>query len=130
MLTITGRFCFTHKGKKTPYCYPFAHPDGTIMTEHLVQYYGETLFPVTAYYNAGWLALLSEIYPQMFNMDYLPNINKNKAFDGKKNNYTSLIHRLLAAAGFEIKEESKNGKKAADYLNIYVPQCGCRPLQE
>lgn len=130
MLTITGRFFFTHKGKRTPYCHPFTHPDGTVMTEHLVQYYGETLFPVTASYNGGWLALLSERYPQMFDMDYLPNIKANKAFDGTENNYKSLIHRLLAEAGFEIKEESKRGGRVRDYLNIYIPHCGCRPLQD
>jgi hypothetical protein len=125
--SITGRFLFTHKGGKTPYCYPFAHPDGTAMSEHLVQYYGETLFPVTAAYNGGWLALLSEIYPQMFTSELFLD-GKNEAGSViNENDLLSLIRNILVDAGFEIGDASSLGGEVQDYLGGYILHCGCRP---
>ncbi len=61
---ITGRFWFDVRelGKDTSgsynrYCYPNYYPDGTAMTDHLHQYYGKHLFPLTVRYNAGLLGL-------------------------------------------------------------------------
>lgn len=61
---ITGRFWFDVRelGKDTSgsynrYCYPNYHPDGTAMTDHLHQYYGRHLYPLTVRYNAGFLGL-------------------------------------------------------------------------
>jgi hypothetical protein len=61
---ITGRFWFDTRelGKSTSgtanrYCYPNCYPDGTAMTDHLIQYYGAYLDPLTVRYNAGLLGL-------------------------------------------------------------------------
>ena len=61
---VTGRFWFDTRelGKDTSgdynrYCYPNYYPDGTSMTDHLHQYYGTNLYPLTVRYNAGLLGL-------------------------------------------------------------------------
>jgi len=61
---ITGRFWFDTRelGKDTSgsanrYCYPTSYPDGSSMTDHLHQYYGEYGYPLTVRYNAGLLGL-------------------------------------------------------------------------
>ena len=61
---ITGRFWFDTRelGKDSSgiynrYCYPNCYPDGSAMTDHLHQYYGNYLYPLTVRYNAGMLGL-------------------------------------------------------------------------
>jgi len=66
VMRITGRFFFTQKGDSTPLCRPHAYPDGSPMEESLIHYYGETLFPATVSYGAGWFDSLARRYPRMF----------------------------------------------------------------
>jgi hypothetical protein len=61
---LTGRFWFDTRelGKDTSGsynrdCYPNYYPDGTSMTDHLHQYYGKYLYPLSVRYNAGLLGL-------------------------------------------------------------------------
>ena len=61
---ITGRFWFDLRelGKSTSgtanrYCYPRYYPNGNSMTDHLHQYFGNYLYPLTVRYNAGLLGL-------------------------------------------------------------------------
>ncbi len=68
-MRITGRFFFTQKGGHTPLCRPHAYPDGSPMEQTLVYYYGETLFPATVTYGAGWCDSLARRYPRMFEAD-------------------------------------------------------------
>ncbi|MBM3883487.1 MAG: hypothetical protein FJ387_27915 [Verrucomicrobia bacterium] len=61
---VTGRFWFDPRelGKSTSgttnrYCYPPYYPNGNSMTDHLHQYFGNYLHPLTVRYNAGLLGL-------------------------------------------------------------------------
>jgi hypothetical protein len=61
---VTGRFWFdlrelgrSTSGSFNRYCYPPFYPNGNSMTEHLIQYLGNTLDPLAVRYNAGLLGL-------------------------------------------------------------------------
>jgi hypothetical protein len=61
---VTGRFWFDTRelgkdasGDYNRYCYPNCYPDGSSMTDHLHQYYGNYLYPLTVRYNATLLGL-------------------------------------------------------------------------
>ncbi len=66
LLRLTGRFYFTQRGFRATYCHPFRHPDGTPAEEHLVRYYGKTLFPMAVGYCAGWFNVLAARAPELF----------------------------------------------------------------
>ncbi len=66
VLTVSGRFFFTQKGDNTPHCRPVVYPNGAPMDQHLIRYYGEALFPLTAAYGALWLEAMARRHPQLF----------------------------------------------------------------
>lgn len=122
-MRITGRFFFTHKGEKTPYCYPFTYPDGTPMTDHLVYYYGANLFPVTAAYNGGWLSALAKQYPKMFAQETFLQEKDDISGNEILNNFRNIFGELLSGSSSGSLEEHSFEK----YLRVYVPRCGCAP---
>ena len=128
IMSITGRFLFTHRGR-TPYCHPFRFPNGDTMTTHLPRYYGETLLPLMVAYGNGWLAALSEQYPKLFDealMKRLLHDDIGLADDGTK------LQRLLAFLhGFATKfgADSDNQRDTLspwETWEQYMPRCGCR----
>ncbi|HDP35451.1 MAG TPA: hypothetical protein ENN29_10125 [Candidatus Hydrogenedentes bacterium] len=127
-LHITGRFLFTHRGKKTPYCYPVVHPDGTAMEAHLLQYYGETLFPVMVAYGSGWFGALAERFPKMFT----GAADKLSAPTKKGEGRLAFWEMLSAFLGEEFPENGSSvagrGVRESDspeYVYSPLPRCGC-----
>ncbi|MCK5863402.1 MAG: HEAT repeat domain-containing protein [Candidatus Hydrogenedentes bacterium] len=128
-IRITGRFFFTHKGTNTPYCYPFTYPDGTIMSEHLVQYYGTYLFPVMVAYNGGWLASLAKHYPDLFQSETAAHAKDNET-EEKQGVLETIIHilqKILYGNIMSLEEESHAESTFKEYLRLHPPCCGCTP---
>ena len=122
---ITGRFYFTHKWKRTPYCFPYAYPDGTIMADHIVQYYGKQLFPVTVAYGGGWLLTLAETYPSLFNSDIdAKNDAENLSLS---ENLTNTLLDMLSISNSPSNANSPDAADIEEYLHRYLPGCGCIP---
>ena len=122
-MRIAGRLFFTHKGKNTSYCYPFAYPDGTPMTDHLVHYYGASLFPVTVAYNGGWLAVLARQYPNLFVTDMALEKKNDLTGYTSINNFAHILAQMLR----DDNNASFSESRIEEYLRLYAPRCGCAP---
>jgi hypothetical protein len=100
------------------------------MTEHLVQYYGASLFPVMVAYGGGWLAALAVAYPELFESRTGALGKDNKTSETLRDGVIRTLYE--AFYGKDALRENHLPSEGAlqEYLLLYAPRCGCSPYTQ